>query len=284
MNHRRALRATTDATLTIFLVMAIGVILWTTDEVLNWNILPDWIDKYAQLLVIILSTLAGLAGVMSVVCSLAVLAESAAQRAGLPEPKTPRKVKWLLLSGVAAFVGLVVVFQAIDHYREGKRKIVAAADQLARYTKIRSELQEPMDHFLGLFSGTMKEAILRMDAGDEAEIAKLLTAIRSSTPHQPRVSLLVRSTSPYQYCAMEATEATASFTEGAKVKPLARQFYVDLPERWERDTIRAMFEGARLDVPPDRPGVFINTRSPSAWGLIEQDGRVIGILMLRGSR
>ncbi len=53
MNYRRALRASTDTGLAVFALMIVGVVLWTTDEVLNWNILPDWIDAYARVLVIV---------------------------------------------------------------------------------------------------------------------------------------------------------------------------------------------------------------------------------------
>jgi len=81
MNHHRALRASTDTGLTIFLIMIVGVVLWTTDEMLGWNLLPDWIDKYAQLLVIIFSILAAFAVVISVMCSFAVMAESRRSRA-----------------------------------------------------------------------------------------------------------------------------------------------------------------------------------------------------------
>jgi hypothetical protein len=85
MNHRRALRASTDTSLVFFAVMTAGMVLWTTDEVLQWDLFPDWIGRYAQLIVIVLAILAVSAVVTSVICSLAVLAESAAQRSGLPD-------------------------------------------------------------------------------------------------------------------------------------------------------------------------------------------------------
>lgn len=58
---------------------------------------------------------------------------------------------------------------------------------------------------------------------------------------------------------------------------------IDLPSVWERDTVAAIFKGTELDVPHGRSGAFIDTRRPSAWGLIRYEGDVVGIVMLRNN-
>ena len=44
----------------------------------------------------------------------------------------------------------------------------------------------------------------------------------------------------------------------------------------------ALFEGDTLTVPHGRSGAFIDTREPSAWGHLREEGAVVGILMLKG--
>lgn len=127
MNHRRALRASTDTGLMIFLIMIIGVVLWTTDEMLGWNLLPDWIDKYAELLVIILSILAAFSVVISVMCSFAVMAESAAEKAGITAPTPSRRTRLIIAIGILVAFGSMLGLHQVDQYRASKR--VAAERQ-----------------------------------------------------------------------------------------------------------------------------------------------------------
>lgn len=283
MNHRRALRTTTDTALTIFGVMTLGVILWTSDEVLGWNILPDWIDKYAQLIVILLSVLAGFAVVMSLMASFAVMAESAAKSAGIEEPRTSPRLKGLVAGSVIAFVAMIVVFQRVDQYRERQRVRREKEQAVARFDKVQAALRERIAGVTPLFTDEIKAMITSPAAASDAALAQFLRAIRVSLPDEPGVCLLVRAQHPYTYCALAPAARRSAVEEGAKEPPMTREFYVDLPARWEKDTVRAMFQGRDLTVPPGRPGVFINTRVPCAWGLIRKDGEVCALLMLRGS-
>ena len=174
MKHRKALRLATDSAVWLFLVMTIGVVLWTTDEMLDWNILPDWIDAFAQLLVIIMSILTGFAVIISIMCSFAVIAESSMERAGNP-----------------------------------------------------------------------------------------------NLSHKPSRRVRVLATS-YVLLALTVGVTLHKYED-----------LIDLPSVWEHDTVAALFEGQQLTVPSGRSGAFIDTRKPSAWGLIQVDESVVGIIMLR---
>jgi len=69
INYLLVSRLTTNLTLLIFMLFAAGFILWTSDEFLNWDILPDWIDNYAQLIIVIFGFFAFLLGLSSLLSS-----------------------------------------------------------------------------------------------------------------------------------------------------------------------------------------------------------------------
>jgi hypothetical protein len=64
---------------------------------------------------------------------------------------------------------------------------------------------------------------------------------------------------------------------------LSRDYLIDLPKVWERNTIGALFKGKELTVPHSRRGAFFDTWQPSAWGYIRDGEDVIGIVMLRST-
>jgi len=72
INHFSCARLTTNLTLLIFILFTLGVIFWTSDEFLDWNILPDWIDSYAQLIIVIVGIFAFLLVASTLLCSLMV--------------------------------------------------------------------------------------------------------------------------------------------------------------------------------------------------------------------
>jgi len=49
-NYLRLAKISTNLTLLTFLIFALGLIFATADSVLDWDILPDLIERYAQLI------------------------------------------------------------------------------------------------------------------------------------------------------------------------------------------------------------------------------------------
>jgi hypothetical protein len=284
MNHRRALRASTDTGLTIFVIMIVGVVLWTTDEVLGWNILPDWIDKYAQLLVMILSILAAFAVVISIMCSFAVLAESAAEKSGIADPARSRRARGLIACGILLAFGIMFALHKVDQYRAGRRQEAERRRDRARYDEVQAGLRGRMPDVVALFSAEVKGFLAEDPSpkGDEV-VARLLNAIQVSTPFDPSVSVLVTAETPYTHCVITALPEWDRQAQPVAGRHLRRQYLTGFPSGWEQEAVRAGFEGKAMDVPRDRSGVFVNTHLPSSWGTLAEDGRVIGIVMLRGA-
>jgi len=273
MNHRRALRSSTDSGLIIFLIMIFSVVLWTTDEVLGWNLLPDWIDKYEELLVIILSILAVLSVVISIMCSAAVTAESAAERAGIPAPAPSRRARLFIALGVVMSLGIMFCLHKVDQYRAGKKA-----------QEIQAQLQNRVPEVLALFTPETKQMLTGQPSqeGDEA-VARLLHAIRDSTPFEPSVSVMVAASPPYTHCVIKALPQRRYQSPTDDWEYLRRRYLTGFPSDWERDALQAGFEGNEIQVPRRRDGVFINTYKPSGWGTLDDGDRVIGVVMLRGT-
>jgi len=282
MNHRSALKHSTDIGLTIFVVMIVGVVLWTTDEVLGWNLLPDRLDKYAQLIVIVLSMLACIFVVISVMCSMAVLAEAAAGKSAIPEPKRSRSFKHLLAATLVVSFLCLFVLHRVDTYREHQRKQRQTEEKLARHADIRVNLERQLQSVLDRSEAELQRLLsANRDGSHDAELARFLASLESSLPHHPAVQVMVRGETPYLYGVFSAH--TTEDSNGNSVLSLIRRQFLDLPTEWERTTTRALFDGAEVTLTGDRPGEVLNNRRPLIWRQIRRDGEVIAVLVVRGS-
>ena len=274
MNHRRALKASTDTGLGIFLIMIVGVVLWTTDEMLGWNILPDWIDKFAQLLVILFAMLAGFAVVISIMCSFAVIAESAAKKEGIMEAPKSRRIRIIIPVGVALMFGTMFTLHKVDQFRAHQR----AEDRSQR-------IQERMPKNLSLFTPERMQMLSPAPTaqGDE-EIARLLNALELSNPFNPQAGVIIPAATPYAYCIITALDRPRREQPTDDWIYLDRRYLTDFPSDWERAAIQAGFNGEEIKISDQNQGVFFNTHFPTGIGVLKGADRVVGILALKGSR
>ncbi|MGI8603544.1 MAG: hypothetical protein ACR2OZ_11175 [Verrucomicrobiales bacterium] len=285
MNYRRALRASTNTGLAIFLFTIVGVVLWTTDEVLNWNILPDWIDKYAQVLVIVLAILAAFSVVISVMCSFAVLAESAAEKAGMAAPASSRRTRGLIVLSMAIAFGIMFGLHKVDQFRSRKNQEAEEQKKTSRYAEVEKELQSRIPNVIALFSPGLRQHLAGTGTAEgDALLARLFDAIHSSTPFAPEVTVLVPADAPYRFCMIKTADEPREAKAENQGKPLDRRFLTDLPTKWEIDAIQAMFRLEAAPLPKESHGVFIDTRKPSAWGAVVHDDKAVAVVMLRGEK
>ena len=284
MSHRTVLRQTTNGTLLLMALAALGTVVWVIDEVLGWDILPDWIEAGAVAGVIVAGTLTLFSLVASLMCSVAVIAGSAAARSeggGAPvEKPLPRRLKaalWgLCLLAAASLYG----FHRVDAIRAERAVAAQRAEHARRYQETRATLTARMPAIVDSFTRDMREQMSRqIEQAAEADLSRMLTAVRDSSPGNPEVSLLVRAEAPYQYQVIRATGAEK--TPSGDYAYLERRRLIDLPTVWERDTVAALLDGATLDVPHGRSGAFIDTRKPCVWGAIRHGDEVVGLVLLR---
>ena len=267
MNHRRALQTSTDVGLLIFFIAIAGIVIRIVDEALGWNLLPDWIDKFAEVIVTILAILAAFSVVISIMCSFAVIAEAKAEQAGLSLPAPTHWLKLAFALGIPLVFVILFGLNILDDYR---------ANQRAKL------IQEQMPKVTSLFSPDMVRS-LRCDAQQptDEDVSKLLHAIRVSTIYRPSVYILAPAQKPYTHCII--TALTTRHKSG-KIEYLHRQFLTDFPSEWERNAVKAGFAGQEIVVPASARGIFFNTSSPSGWGSLKDGSSVAGMVILRGRK
>ena len=286
MDHRKALKFSTDRALGLLVLACIGILLWVVDEVLMWDILPDWLESCAVAAVIVAGTLTAFCIAASFMCSAAVAAESlAAGAAGEALPR-PRPYSRKIQAGIVALgllAGLSLYgFHRIDVLRARRAVEASRAEDARKYYKTRDELKARIPDVVQAFTPEMvAEMARRIEPEGEKAIADMLLAIQSSSPGNPAVTLMVKAAPPYAYQIARGHGARRDLA--GQVTYLDRTPLIDLPSVWERDTVAAIFEGVDLDIPHGRSGAFIDTRMPCAWGMIRHEGNVVGVVMLRSN-
>ncbi|HIG31145.1 MAG TPA: hypothetical protein EYQ50_26420 [Verrucomicrobiales bacterium] len=290
INLRYTLRVSTNIALFIFLCFSIGALLWVSDEFLGWNLLPDWIDAYAQLIIVAIGFAAGLAIATSGMCGFALLAEAAAKRADIQDYRTTRKT-WKfggVLIGMA-FVALLSLNQ-LDNYRKKAAFEKARASYRIQYFQTVQELNLATPRIIAIFTSDLIEATLLATVMEKhPALTTFLSAVRSSTSFRPNVSLLVRAAAPYRYCLLKLLESNdrdnygnpRNREENARRYHIEKQFYIGFPTQRETALIEELFSGTTPPLESRLEGEIIDNQSPGSWGILKSDDEVIGLLILQ---
>jgi len=296
INYLLVSRLTTNLTLLVFMLFAAGFILWTSDEFLNWDILPDWIDNYAQLIIVIFGFFAFLLGLSSLLSSLAVLAEFAAQQMGISAPPLQlfsRKKMWILLSVIAMVLVSFLIFHQIDEYREEARLAKNRVEFQEKLNKQSQELDKSLSQIITLFPDALLEAIHNkslMEKQTSKELVKLLTAISASLPQIPQIALLMPAEDhPYQYQKIWITpEYDYRYYDESDEQNVLKghdthqQFFTQLPNVVEREVIEVLFKGKIKPLSKRLSGKFLDNTEPSSWGVLKYQEDIVALIFLEG--
>ncbi len=289
-NHRFALRLTTDMALAVFLFYTIGLVLWVIDTVLNWNILPDWIDQYAQVIILVFGVLALMFVIASMMLSLALLAQSAANRSGLPDFKTPPIFKKIASISVATFVVLLVVLQTVDLYRKNAAAEAAKLKAQKRmeeyretFEQTRQSMNDALPGILRLFPPDLLQALAGGTFTKKehlAELSSLLRAIAVSTPNSPELRLLLPAKPPYRYFEISDDALLVMKDDTYTFEP---KYYIGFPTELEEEIVRALFSGTVQPLSTRLEGQFITNAMPSSWGVLKYRDKIIALVVLQGT-
>lgn len=301
MNLKRVIRFSASFVVWLLSATTVGIVAFIADEAFRWDLLPDWLERIAGVLLSAVGLIAGCALVACLTASMALVALSLADRGGKASAEEEAKARrgrarrlWVAAAAVAVVAGGGFALQKADEWR-GKRLEAARREQhKADYCATREVLERQVAFLAEKFPAELADAAAAGDAARERELAELLASFQASSRFEPEVSLDVRAVAaPYAWARLEAAScarkrARLEFIsctlneQGDEKSPLERASFVDLPERWERDTVEALFEGAELEVPHGRSGVLIDTHEPCAWRAVRgTDGEIRGLLVLR---
>ena len=286
MDFRRNLRHSAAIALGAFFLALVGSILWIFDEYLYWDILPDWLENCAMAIVTILLVVSVFAVLTNFVSAVTVVADSLAERCVGPvrTGASRRPAIWIGII-VAALLAVLAGFQQISKVRTRRQDAAriekCRAEDRELCDKLKASLQDSVAESAAKFPDAMAATLASaMSSDDERNVAEFLRSLAVSIQYAPSVKMAIRGEPPYVYQSISALRSWSK-DENGKVRHLGRENLVDLPSVWERDTVAALFEGAKLDVPHGRGGAIIDTKEPCAWSAIERDGKVVGLLIFR---
>lgn len=282
MNLRRSIRFSVSAIVWLLSLTSIGVVLWVADEGFGWDLFPDWLENCATVLLASVGLLTAFAVVSCLSASAALAALAVADRAGTEPDRAPSKVRRWAVRGVFAAIALAVatgvVLQKVDDWRAEKREAERREAHARDFEATRASLAQDAAAFAAKFDSGLALAAASGDPDRTGDVADLLGSFSASSQLSPSVWLVVRAEPPYAWCKIWENPDARKRREPR----LDRAPLVDLPSVWERDTVRALFDGAELEVPFGRSGAVIDTRDPCAWAAVKApDGTVAALLVLR---
>ncbi len=253
-------------------------------------------SNYAQLIIVIFGFFAFLLGLSSLLSSLAVLAEFAAQKMGISAPPLQlfsRKKMWILLSIIAMVLVSFLIFHQIDQYREEARLAKNRVEFQEKLNKQSQELDKSLSQIITLFPDALLEAIHNhsvMEKPTSKELVKLLSAISASLPKIPQIALLIPAEQqPYQYqriwitpeydyrCYDESDEQNL-----LKGHDTHQQFFTQLPNVVEREVIDVLFKGKIKPLSKRLSGKFLDNTEPSSWGVLKYQEDIVALIFLEG--
>ena len=285
MNHRFLLRLVTNLAIFLLTLSCFGIVLWVIDEFLLWDILPDAWSLIVRALLVAGGIIAFVLVVMNALLSLALVAESNASRADLPNygvsQRVKRRVRQSIVVGIVAIALLIGGLQITDHFRAQ----AAAKENRAEFVQAQAEMDNAMEQVLALFTPPLLEAIENntlAEKGQLGNMAKLFSAIQSSFPNSPSIALLKPATQlPFKYMRIDSQSIQ---NNGSGKTFLSPKLYTTFPTKTEAQAVEQLLAGEPPTIEEPLTGQLINNTLPSSWGVLKRNGRIIAIAYLQSDQ
>jgi len=286
LNYLKIMRTTTNLTLLAFVFIAVAMTLWIADMALKWDILPAWIQRYAELFITSVTLLTVLLVLSSFLTALVSLVEL--QAVNQTQPITPHSVrfkpqhKWFLAIGLVVVIIIFVFFHQIDVYRKQQievRDIQSFTERLEREsseldTALTDVLRRIPPNLLNLMATA--QHITQSDHEKIKILATFLHSLKLSIKGDPNVTLLLPAHEPYRYMLLSLG---ADYSHD---KPeLNKTFLLQFVQGAESEYIQQLFTAQSTPLDKEIKGQFIDNSHPSSWGILRQEDKVVAVLGLR---
>ncbi|PZO13401.1 MAG: hypothetical protein DCF25_16160 [Leptolyngbya foveolarum] len=281
MNHRFLLRLLTNLSISILTLSCFGTVLWVVDEFLQWDILPEALSLLLRALLVAGGIIAFIMVVMNALLSLALLAESNASRAQLPDYTVSRQLKKRINRSILAVIVAIALIIGGLQITDQVRARVARQESLENFTQAQVELNQAAPEVLSLFTPPILEGLENNTLTEQGQLgntSKLFQAIRTSFPESPYTTILVRSDqAPYKY---ELIEPSSIRSDGGKTV-FVPELYTAFPEAQEVDAVEQLLAGKLPTLSTPLKGKFLDNTLPSTWGVLRRNGKTIAIVFLK---
>ncbi len=281
MNHRFLLRLVTNIAVFLLTLACFGTVLWVVDEFLQWDILPPVWSLLVRAGLVAGGIIAFVLVVMNLLLSLALLAEANASRANLPDyvvsSQLKRRVRRSIVVVLVAIALIIGGLQIINQLRAR----VATQTAETRFIDTQQEMDRSVEQVLPLFTAPILDGLANNTIAEQGEIgnlSKLFESVQTSFSYAPRMVIVTRADqAPFKYASIDRGQINTSSQGKLTLSP---QLYAAFPSEEETQIIEQLFEGQLSEVTSPVTGQVINTRVPSSWGVLEQNGSAIAIVYL----
>lgn len=287
LNYLRLTKISTNLTLLTFFLFGLGLIFSVADEMLDWDILPDVIEKYAHLIIISFGIFVSFFIVSSVICSLTALAELTAGKTQVQQSESTlsRRKKIILGITIVTVILAFFVFHKIDEYR--KQEIFARdAEKFAERLKNESkQLEEALIKVLPAFPEDLLQKMGDRTTLENTDCLKELTnflrAVSLSIPDNPEVKLLTYANAPYKYLVISmAKQNNEGYYEDTDEYESYKQSYLVFSKELENKVVESLLKGNWQPLTEPLRGDFIDNTEPSSWGILKSGEQVVAIVLL----
>ena len=275
LNPRAVLRLSTRLTLSLIILCGLGMILWLIDSVLNWNILPDALDIYVELILVVFASITGLSILTSIICLLGITGEWISQKAHFDQSAVSKRSKKRILFGFI-FIGILLFgFYIIDESK--KKNATENADRLEaeNYAKMSSTLDSSLSVNLASTHEIIARQLLNVDS-NSLVLSQVMQAFEKSLPYKTSIEILILAKSPYKYEILSVD----GYPQDSIV---ARQQLLSMPTKNENEVVADILKNSETNHRFSNDGLFFNGEYPHAWKVISYEESNIGILMAKSS-
>jgi hypothetical protein len=282
MSYRFLLRLITNLAIFLLTLCSLGIVLWVIDQFLLWDLLSDAWSNFIRALLVAGGIIAFMLVLMNLLLSFALVAESHAARAELPDyaisSNVRRRVSRAIVITLMSLALLIGGLQITNQIR------ARTADQAAEvaFDQTQTEMEASLQGVLNLFTPDMLEAIETNTLAEKGQLGnttKLFDAIKTSFPHEMDVSIITPANqAPFKYKQMNRGNIVPAGEGKLQFSPT---YYANFPSVRESEAIEQLFKGKLVPLTEPLPGKLINNTVPSIWGLLKREGRTIAIVYLQ---
>lgn len=251
------------------------MILWLIDSVLNWNILPDALDIYVELILVVFASITGLSILTSIICLLGITGEWISQKAHFDQSAVSKRSKRRILFGFV-FIGILLFgFYIIDESK--KKNATETADRLEseNYAKMSHTLDSSLKVNYEATHELLARGLSNVDS-NSLELSNIIQAFEKSLPYKTSIEILVLAKAPYKYEILSVESSSYDTL-------VDRQQLLSMPTKNENEVVADIFKNSKTERRFSNDGLFFNGEYPHAWKVISTRERAIGILMAKSS-
>ncbi|MBE9059927.1 hypothetical protein [cf. Phormidesmis sp. LEGE 11477] len=282
MNHRFLLRLVTNLAVFLLTLACFGTVLWVIDEFLQWDILPPIWSLLVRAGLVAGGIIAFVMVVMNLLLSLALLAEASASRAQLPDYAVSARLKRRVRQSiVVVLVAIALIIGGLQITNQLRARAATQAAQV-QFVQTQTEMDRSVEQVLPLFTEPILNGLANntlTESGQISNLAKLLESVQTSFPNAPTMVIVTRADqAPFQYARIDSSRISANSQGRLTLTP---QLYATFPTEQETEIIEQLFEEQLTEITGPLGGQVINTRIPSSWGVLQQDGNAITVVYLQ---